>query len=74
MRRPRRLGPEPAHRDARDHQLEGSPRRRCERPEVELGQGPFGLVDAADQEEASDLEIPGVRGVDLVAVGGQRRR
>ena len=40
---------------------------------MELGERTLGLVDAPDQEEAPDLEIPRVRGVDPVAVRFERR-
>ena len=59
----RRLRPEAPHRDPRDHQLVGGPRRGREGRGVELGERTLGLVDAPDQEEAPDLEIPRMRGV-----------
>ena len=64
----RRLRPEAPHRDPRDHQLVGGPRRGRQGRGVELGERTLGLVEAPDQEEAPDLEIPRVRGVDPVAV------
>ena len=69
----RRLRPEATHRDARNHQLVDSPQRGWEGQGVELGERTLGLVDAADQEEAPYLEIPGVCGVDAVAMCFQRR-
>ena len=69
----RRLRPEAPDRDPRDHQLVGGPRRGREGRGVELGERTLGLVDAPDQEEAPDLEIPRMRGVDPVAVRFERR-
>ena len=40
---------------------------------VELGERALGLVEAADQEQAPDLEIPRMRGVHAVAVRFERR-
>src|SRR5919198_2244739 len=40
---------------------------------VELGKRTLGLVDAPDQEEAPDLEVPRMRGVYAVAVLFERR-
>src|SRR5439155_23828515 len=47
--------------------------RRREGRGVELGERTLGLVDAPDQEEAPDLEIPRIRGVDPVAARFERR-
>ena len=69
----RRLRPEAPHRDPRDHQLVGGPRRGREGRGVELGERALGLVEAPDQEEAPDLEIPRMRGVHPVAVRFERR-
>jgi hypothetical protein len=69
-RRPR---PEAPHRDPRGHQLVDNSRRGREGRGVELGERTLGLVDAPDQEEAPDLEIPGKRGVRPVAVLVERR-
>ena len=62
-RRARRLRPEAPHRDPRDYQLVDGSRRGREGRGVELGERTLGLVDAPDQEEAPDLEIPRIRGV-----------
>ena len=64
----RRLRPEAPHRDPRDHQLVDGSRRGRKGRGVELGERTLGLVDAPDQEEAPDLEIPRIRGVHPVAV------
>jgi hypothetical protein len=40
---------------------------------VERAERPLGLVDAPDQEEAPDLEVPCMRGVGAVAVAFERR-
>ena len=40
---------------------------------VELGERALGLVEAADQEQAPDLEIPRMRGIYAVAVRFERR-
>ena len=69
----RRLRPEASNRDPRDHQLVGGSRRGRERRGVDLGERTLGFVDAPDQEEAPDLEIPRVRGVYPVGVGFERR-
>src|ERR671910_432314 len=81
VRGARRLRPEAPHRDPRDHQLVGGPRRGREGRGVELSERTLGLVEAPDQEEAPDLEIPRMRGVHPVAAGrppggggGGRRR
>ena len=72
-RRARRLRPQAPHRDPRDHQLVGGPRRGREGRGVELGEHALGLVEAPDQEQAPDLEIPRMRGIDPVAVRFERR-
>ena len=69
----RRLRPEASHCDPRDDQLVGGPRRGREGRGVEPGEFTLGLVEAADQEEAPDLEIPRMGGVHPVAVLFQRR-
>ncbi len=69
----RRLRPQASHRDPRNDQLVGGPRRRREGRGVELGERALGLVEAADQEQAPDLEIPRMRGVHAVAVRFERR-
>ena len=68
-RRPR---PDAPNRDPRDHQLVGCTQRRRERRGVEPGEHALGLVDAPDQEEAPDIEITRMRGVDPVAVRFER--
>ena len=72
-RRARRLRPQAPHRDARDDQLVGGPRGGREGRRVELGERTLGLVEAADQEQAPDLEIARMRGVGPVAVRFERR-
>ncbi|HEY2569891.1 MAG TPA: hypothetical protein VGI27_00375 [Solirubrobacteraceae bacterium] len=69
----RRLCPKAPHRDPRNDQLVGSPQRGREGCRVELGEPTLGLVEAADQEEAADLEIPRMCGVHPVAVRFERR-
>ena len=64
----RRLRLQAPHRDPRNHQLVGGPRRGREGRGVELGERTLGLVEAPDQEQAPDLEIPRMRGVHPVAV------
>ena len=68
-----RLRPQAPHRDPRDHQLVGGPRRAAGRARVELGERTLGLVEAPDQQEAPDLEITRMRGVHPVAVLFERR-
>jgi len=69
----RHLRPEATHRDAGDHQLVGSPRRGRKGRGVKLNERALSFVDAPDQEEAPDLEIPRVGGVDAIAVLFERR-
>ena len=66
------MGSEPAHRDSRNHQLVGSPRRRWERRGIELGERSLGFVNVSDQEEAPHLQVPCVRGVPSVLVPFER--
>ena len=67
------LRPEASHRDPRNDQFVGGPRRGREGRGVELGERTLGLVEAADQEQAPDLEIPRMRGIDAIAVRFERR-
>ena len=69
----RRLRPQAPHRDPRDDQLVGGPQRGREGRGVERGERALGLVEAADQQQAPDLEIARMRGVDPVAVRFERR-
>ena len=61
--RARRLRPQAPDRDPRNHQLVGGPRRGRERRGVEPGERVLGLIEAADQQQAPDLEIARMRGV-----------
>jgi len=47
-------------------------RRRCERRGIEQRKRALGLVEASDQQQAPDLEIPCMRGIDAVAVCFER--
>jgi len=49
------------------------PRRGREGRGVERGERMLGLIEAADQEEAPDLESPRMRGIHAVAVRFERR-
>ena len=69
----RRLRPQAPHRDPRNHQLVGGPRRGRKRRGIEIGEHTLRLVQAPDQEQAPDLEIPRMRGVQPVAVLFERR-
>ncbi len=69
----RRLGLQAPDRDARNHQLLGSPRCRRQRRGVERGQAAFRLVEAADQEQATDLQGTRVRRIHAVAMRFERR-
>src|SRR5216117_2102100 len=69
----RRLRTEASHRDPRNRQLVGGPRRGRQGRGVERGERTLGLVEAPDQEEAPDLEVPRIRGVHPVAVRFERR-
>jgi hypothetical protein len=73
QRSSRRFRPEASHRDPRSHQLVGDPRRGREGRRVELGERTLSLVDAPDQEEAPDPEIPRMGSVHPVAVLFERR-
>ena len=73
QRRARRLGPEASHRDPRDHQLVGGPRRRREGRGVKRGEPALRLVEASDQEQAADLQMPRMGGVHPVAMPIERR-
>ncbi|MEA2725954.1 MAG: hypothetical protein QOF70_429, partial [Acetobacteraceae bacterium] len=72
-RRTRHLRPQAPNRDPRDDQLVGGPRRGWEGRGVNLAERPFGVIEAPDQEQAPDLEIPRMRGVHPVAVRFERR-
>jgi hypothetical protein len=63
-----RLRPEAPHRDPCNHQLVRGPQRGREARRIELGDGTFRLVDAPEEEKASNFEIAGVGGVYAVAV------
>jgi predicted dithiol-disulfide oxidoreductase (DUF899 family) len=64
----RRLRAETPYRDRGDDELVGRSRGGRERPGIEQGERAFCLVDAPDQEEAPDPEIPRMRGIDAIAV------
>src|SRR5579859_673124 len=73
MRRPgegcaRRLNLQAPHRDPGHDQLVGDPRRGREGGGVEGGEGALGIVEASDQQQAPDLEMPRMGGVQPVAV------
>jgi hypothetical protein len=51
----------------------GGSRRGRQGRGVELGERPLGFVEAPNQDEAPDLEIPRVRGVHPIAVRFERR-
>src|SRR5262245_20100742 len=72
-RNARRLRPQSSHRDPRNHQLVRGPRRRREWRRIELCERTLGLVEAPDEEEPPDFEIPRMRGVHAVAVRFERR-
>ena len=69
----RRLRPETPHRRSPQPPARGWPSTRGERRGIESRERPLGLVEAADQQQAPYLEIPGMRGVDAVAMRFQRR-
>ena len=69
----RRLRPQAPHRDPRDHQFVGGPRRGGKGAGSSVGELALGLVEAPDQEQAPDLEIARMRGVHPVAVRFERR-
>jgi hypothetical protein len=59
---------EASYGNPRRHQFVGGPQRGRHGRGVEFGQRPLGLIEAPDQVEAPDREIPRMRGVDVVAV------
>ena len=69
----RRLCPKAPNRDSRYHQLVGGPQRGWERRGIEPSERALGLVEATDQEQAPDLEILRMRGIQAVAVRFERR-
>jgi len=69
----RRLDPNASHRDPRNGQFVGGPRRRRERRRIERGQRMLGLVETANEQKAPDLEMPRMRGVHPVTVFFERR-
>ncbi len=69
----RRFRPKAPHRDPRNYELVGGPRRGREGRRVELGEHTLRLVQASEQEEAPDLEMPRVRGVQPVPMLFERR-
>ena len=72
QRNARRLGLQASHRDPRNHQLVGCPRRRRKRRRIKFGERPLGLVEASDQEQPPDREVPRQCRVQVVAVRLQR--
>ena len=72
-RAPRAADAEAPHRDPRHDQLVGGSRRGRQGRGVELGERPLGFVEAPNQDEAPDLEIPRVRGVHPIAMRFERR-
>jgi len=62
-----------AHRDCRDDQLVSSARCGRKGRGIDLAERSLGLVQAPDQEQASDLEIPRVGGIHQVAMRCKRR-
>jgi len=69
----RRLRLQAPNRNSRNRQLVGGPRRGWERCGVELRDCTLGLVEAADQKQAPDLEISRMRGIYAVALRFERR-
>ena len=72
-RAPRAPSSATSHRDARDDQLVGRLQAGGKGRGVEPGEHMLGLVEAADQEQAADLEIARMRGVHVVVVRFERR-
>ena len=71
--RARRPGPQPSHRDTRNDELVGGAQRRRERRGVEVAELALGFPETPDQEQAADLEIARMGGIQAVAMGFQRR-
>jgi hypothetical protein len=69
----RRFNPQAPHRDASDHELVGGPQSRRQDRGIELRQCTLGLVEAPDQQQTPDFEMPCMRGVGPVAVPRERR-
>ena len=73
QRRARRFRLQPPYGDPGNDQLVIGPQRRWQGRGVDFGKRLLGLVEAADQKQAPDGEGPGMRGIDAIAVGFERR-
>ena len=60
--------PQTPRRDSSNRQLVNSPERRREVPGVERGEHLVGFIEAPDQYQTSDLEIPCLCGISAIAV------
>lgn len=69
----RRLRPEAAHRDPRHDKLMRRAQGRREGRRVEPGEAELGFVETSDEEQAPDLEIARLRGVNSVAMVFEHR-
>ena len=68
----RQLRSQASHRDPRNHQFVGGPQRGRERRGVKRGERTLRVVEAPDEQEAPDLEIARMRGIDAIAVRFER--
>jgi hypothetical protein len=60
--------PKTPRADSSNRQLVNNPERRRQAPGIERGEHLVGFVEAPDQYETSDLEIPCLRGISAIAV------
>jgi hypothetical protein len=69
----RRFDPQAPHRDAGNYEFVGGPQSRRQDRGIEFRQCALGLVEAPDQQQTPDFEMPCMRGVRPVAVTRERR-
>jgi hypothetical protein len=68
----RHLRPQASNCDPGKHQLMGGLPRRWKRRRVEFSEHTLGLVEAADQKQAPDREMPRMSCIDVIAVRFER--
>ncbi len=61
-----------SHRDACDDQFVSRSQRRRHGRKIQLGQQLLGRIDASDQQQTTDFEISGQRGVRCIAMACER--
>jgi len=73
QRSARRFRPEASHRDPRNNQLVGGPRRGRKGFGIESRERMLGIVESPDQQKTADLETARMRGVHPITVRVERR-